>query len=110
MSMYVQMNDGKTNTVYTVKQTRDVVFETQNPQETVQSPIEKQDLSTRYYHVNTYSHFVTIINANFTSLNTAVRIRLNTEYKSPVLNFPQAPFLKYNPTTNLLNLYRDKTG
>ena len=67
MSMHVQMNYGKTNTVYTVKQTRNVVFETQNPQETVQSPIEKQDLSTRYYHVNTHSHFVKIINANYCS-------------------------------------------
>ena len=102
MSMYVQMNDGKTNTVYTVKQTRNVVFETQNPQETVQSPIKKQDLSTRYYHVNIYSHFVKMINYNFNALNSAVGIRSNTEYKSSVLNFPQAPFLKYHPSTNLL--------
>jgi hypothetical protein len=84
----------------------------------------KQDLTSRYYWVSTYSHFVELFNE---TVLTAANI-LWTTFNIQWANLPdidvgvsptpyptlqsfladhEVPFLKYNPTTQLFELYGD---
>jgi hypothetical protein len=64
-----------------------------------------QDVSTRYYWVYTYSHWLTLVNTAFSTcmaaLKTAAGIGADTT---------EAPRMTYNPQNNLFSLYCDRQG
>lgn len=75
-----------------------------------------QDLSTRYYWVYTYSHWLELVNnalqACITDLNTQITNAWTTAgyaLPAPVIT-TQAPQITYNPTTNLFSIYADRYG
>ena len=67
-------------------------------------PITSQDVSSDYYYVYTYSHWVNLVNKTLQSIyNTLV---LNCSSGGDTLvGFP--PFMTYDPTSNLFNIYYD---
>ena len=74
---------------------------------------QPQDLSTRYYWVSTYSHWVDIINTTFVTANTALWTAFNAvaalaasypTYASWIVDYP-APIMKFDPLTGLFSIY-----
>ncbi len=95
----------------------------------------KQDVSTRYYWVYSYGSWLRLVNASFAQSMTYIQNMLNQLWTlptnatlygqqglgfsaSPISGFyalpmtigTSAPFLSYNPTNNLFNLYADSYG
>jgi hypothetical protein len=67
-----------------------------------------QDLSTRYYWVYSYSHWLTIVNKAFTDAITDLSSQITTAGGSPLVT--TAPIMTYNPTNNLFTIYCDRRG
>lgn len=80
------------------------------------SVITGQDISTRYYWVYTYSHWLTLVNNTFqaciTDLNRQIATAWTTAgYPTPAPTITtEAPQMTYNPTTNLFSIYADRYG
>jgi hypothetical protein len=59
-----------------------------------------QDLSTKYYYVFTYTHFINLIN---TQLQTAW-VAFITQLGLTLATYPKAPQIVWNPTTGLFSI------
>lgn len=107
----------------TVDSTQPIIYapETQDP---VLAPpplpasvaIGTQDISTRYYWVYTYSHFLDLVNTAFQACMTDLQSKWATAWTTaggvgaaPTIQ-TAAPKLTYTPTTNLFTLYTDAYG
>lgn len=62
-----------------------------------------QDLTTRYYWVYTYGHWLDLVNKTFTKAWNAVK----AQFPGAV---SKAPYMVYDPTTNLFSLLTDSQG
>lgn len=78
--------------------------------------VGRQDLSTRYYWVYTYSWWLKLVNEAFTTALADIQTQFNTAWttagnagSAPTLK-SVAPYLLFNPTTNLFTLYSDSEG
>jgi hypothetical protein len=76
----------------------------------------KQDLSSRYYWVYTYSWWLKLVNQAFTTALADIQTQFQNAWTTagnaglaPTLK-SVAPYLLYNPTTNLFTLYSDAEG
>jgi hypothetical protein len=72
-----------------------------------------QDLTSRYYWCYTYSHWVDITNTALTACITDIQTQFQTAWNAagnvgaaPSLAI-EAPYLTYNPTSNLFTIYSD---
>lgn len=110
ISLYYRMKNGAAATIYESFQTRQVVFESQYTQESTGSPLLNQDLSTKYYWVNSFQHVCKIFNDNFEVLNQAVQTDLETQFGGAITGMPVAPHLRYNKNGERFQFYMDKTG
>lgn len=70
--------------------------------------ITGQDISTRYYWVYTYSHWLTIVNTALKACVAEIQ-GLVTGAGGPTLQ-TEAPIMTYNPNNNLFNIYADREG
>ena len=75
-----------------------------------------QDLTTRYYWVYTYASWVELVNQTFVTALGLIQTQFQTAWTTagnvglaPTLK-SIAPYLLYNPTTNLFTLYSDAEG
>lgn len=64
----------------------------------------RQDLSTRYYWVYTYGHWLELVNEALTNAHAAVQ----TAFGAPVIT--EAPYMTYDPTTSLFSILSDSYG
>lgn len=78
--------------------------------------ITGQDLSTRYYWVYTYSHWLSLVNNAFVAAIADLNTQIASAWTSqgwaqpvPVIT-TEAPQITYNPTTNLFSIYADRYG
>ena len=97
------------------------ISETQDTQRApVPSPVSiasgKQDLSTRYYWVYTYGHWLSIVNTALETALADLQTQFNTAWTTagnagvaPTLK-SVAPYLTYGSTTNLFSLNADTEG
>ena len=70
-------------------------------------PMIKQDMSSTYYYVHNYSHFINLINiALDTSYNT-LRASIPKEFHISPVDATTAPFLDFDTTLNRVVLYAD---
>jgi hypothetical protein len=76
----------------------------------------RQDLSTRYYWVYTYSSWLNLVNQAFTTALASIQAQFQTAWTTagnagvaPTL-LSVAPYILFNPTTNLFTLYTDCEG
>ena len=58
-----------------------------------------QDLSTKYYYVFTYSHFISLINTQLQTAWTAFQAQIGTGS-----SYPKAPQFVWDPTTGLFSI------
>lgn len=75
-----------------------------------------QDLSTRYYWCYDYTHWLDIVNTAFETAVSDLQTLFNAAWvaagnvaPAPALG-TSAPYITYNPTTNLFTLYADRYG
>lgn len=78
-----------------------------------------QDLSTRYYWCYTYTHWLDITNTALRACITDIQSQFNANWvnpagwnqvaPAPTLN-TVAPYITYNPQSNLFTLYADRYG
>lgn len=102
-----------TQPVIYVPETKDVALApVPNPSTTITG----QDVSTRYYWVYTYSHWLTCVNTTFQTAMTALNAQLAAAWTAAGHPGPaptiqtEAPQMTYNPTTNLFSIYADRYG
>jgi hypothetical protein len=74
-----------------------------------------QDLSTRYYWVNTISHWVNLVNATYEAawdeINLAFQLWYVAQFGGVAPNLTTLPpRITYNPSTNLFSIYADAYG
>lgn len=116
---YTQGGNTLTGT-YTSTQPILYVPETQNvgvaPVPTPSTVLTGQDLSTRYYWVYTYSHWLKLVNATFAACITDLNAQIATAWAAAGHGLPAptvqtaAPEMTYNPSTNLFSIYADRYG
>ena len=70
--------------------------------------ITGQDITTRYYWVYSYSHFLTILNKAFSDAIADLSTQIVTAGGTALETV--APEMTYNPTANLFSLYCDRRG
>jgi hypothetical protein len=72
---------------------------------------QSQDLTSRYYWVYTYSHWVDLVNTTLNSANQAVFNAWTTAGGTGIANFPAwkaiypTPIMKYNENSGLFTIY-----
>jgi hypothetical protein len=72
---------------------------------------QSQDLTSRYYWVYTYSHWVDLVNTTLNSANNAVFTAWTTAGGTGIANFPAwkavypTPIMKYNENSGLFTIY-----
>jgi len=102
------------------------VPETQNPilAPTPRTPYVSQDLSSRYYWVLTYQHWVNLVNATILQAHQTLYTQFQSKWNSTVgLTDPfpystfasfqaivQTPQVVYNPSTQRFTVYADSDG
>ena len=67
-----------------------------------------QDISTRYYWVYTYSHWLTCVNQAFIDALAVIQTAVSAA-GGPALA-TEAPKMTYNPANNLFSIYADQVG
>lgn len=79
-------------------------------------PLVNQDLTTRYYFVYTYSHWVDLCNQTLATALDMIQTDFQTFWTAqggagiaPTLT-TKVPYLTYAPTTGLFSIYADKYG
>jgi len=72
------------------------------------APLTKQDMSTRYYWVSSYQHFINCINTAYANAFTALNALVVGA--GGVLPVSTAPFLAINNDTCMITLYAEKLG
>jgi hypothetical protein len=101
-----------TQPIIYVPETQDQVIAPVPNAETCQTA---QDVSTRYYWVYTYSHFLDLVNTAFQACVTDLNTQFNAWYLTtfsvagPSLQI-EAPAITYNPNNNLFSIYADCYG
>lgn len=70
--------------------------------------LKNQDISTRYYWVYTYSHWLTCVNQAFKDAVAEIQAAV-TAAGGPTLA-TEAPQITYNPQNNLFSIYADREG
>jgi len=80
------------------------------------SVLTGQDLTSRYYWVYTYSHWLDIVNTALSACIADLQTKFQTAWTTagnaglaPTLK-TVAPYITYNPTTNLFTIYTDAEG
>jgi hypothetical protein len=90
------------------------VPETQNtsiapvPQPPANVNLSRQDVSTRYYWVYNYSHWLTCVNKAFEDAVADIQGQVTTA-GGPIL-LTEPPKMTYNPQNNLFSIYADRQG
>lgn len=80
------------------------------------APTKQVDLSSDYYFVYAYDHWVTIINKTFVELYEKVKVGFAYLWTIRYGPLPQptiitkVPFMVYEPSTNLFSIYYDTYG
>jgi hypothetical protein len=72
------------------------------------STVTGQDITTRYYWVYTYSHWLTLVNNAFNAALATIQAQV-TAAGGPAL-LTEAPRMTYNPSNNLFSIYADREG
>ena len=72
-------------------------------------PMIKQDISSTYYYVHNYSHFINLINAAFaTSYNSLWTLIPKSASSVSPIDPTTSPFLDFDTVSNRVMLYADK--
>ena len=75
-----------------------------------------QDISTRYYWVYTYGHWLDLVDNTFAAAKANLQGQINTWWATTGSPDPapfmisRAPEMTYNPTNNLFTIYADRYG
>ena len=70
--------------------------------------LSSQDISTRYYWIYTYSHWLICVNNAFMTAQQSLQTQV-TSAGGPTL-LTEAPSMTYGPTNNLFSIYADREG
>ena len=70
-------------------------------------PMVKQDLSSNYYHIHNYNHFINMINIALESTFKAVKSSLPEINGVTPLDTTTFPFLDFDPHTNKIVVYAE---
>jgi hypothetical protein len=119
MSIATECSVKNSATTFSASATRNVIFESQFPNETALAPIadtsysagfRPQDLGSRYYHVHDYNHMVKLFNSTLALLHSDIKTALDTAVGGSITQYPEAPYIIYDGTTNLFTIYMDSAA
>lgn len=71
-------------------------------------PIKQQDVTTDYYFVYTYEHWVNLVNKTFQSIFASLQILVTSAGGGALTSF--CPYMTYEPSTGLFNIFYDATS
>ena len=110
---------------FTASSTQPIIYSPET-QDVTQAPVPRplttvtgQDVTTRYYWVYTYSHWLDLVNAAYANAIVDIQSQFTANWLS-VTGWNQpgpapsigttAPKMTYNPSDNLFTLYADRNG
>ena len=70
-----------------------------------QAPFKEQDVSTDYYFVYSYEHWVNLVNKTFQLIFTNLQTLVTSAGGGTLTSF--CPYMTYEPSTGLFNIYYD---
>lgn len=118
----VNYTEGENTLTATYTSTQPIIYipETQNvnvaPTPSPVTVLTGQDLTSRYYWVYTYSHWLQLVNNAFEAAMVDLNAKIAAAwtaagYPAPIPTLTsEAPQMTRNPTTNLFSIYADRYG